>query len=98
MGANKTNASQLGAAKSTGVGAAKNQDVIRRFTWAIAAIGVHLEELRYFWAKTLGISGPQWVILMALADMDEDDGVPVNVVSKKRHAESSFVTTPSTPL
>src|ERR1700719_4975724 len=97
MGANKTNASQLSAAKSTGVGgaAAKNQDVIRRFTWAIAAIGVHLEELRYFWAKTLGISGPQWMILMALADMDEDDGVPVNVVSKKLHVDSSFVTTQS---
>src|SRR5450755_37936 len=97
MGANKTNASQLGAAKSTGVGgaAAKNQDVIRRFTWAIATIGVHLEELRYFWAKTLGISGPQWMILMALADMDEDDGVPVNVVSKKLHVDSSFITTQS---
>src|ERR1700720_3304303 len=94
MGANKTNASQLSAAKSTGVdgAAAKNQDVIRRFTWAI---GVHLEELRYFWAKTLGISGPQWMILMALADMDEDDGVPVNVVSKKLHVDSSFVTTQS---
>src|ERR1700730_12028757 len=97
MGANKTNASQLSAAKSTGVGGAavKNQDVIRRFTWAIAAIGVHLEELRYFWAKTLGISGPQWMILMALADMDQGDGVPVNVVSKKLHVDSSFVTTQS---
>jgi DNA-binding MarR family transcriptional regulator len=97
MGANgKRTASPLGAAKPTIVGgAAKNQDVIRRFTWAIAAIGVHLEELRYFWAKTLGISGPQWMILMALADMDEDDGVPVNVVSKKLHVDSSFVTTQS---
>jgi DNA-binding MarR family transcriptional regulator len=98
MGANgKRNAGPLGAAKPTVVGgaAAKNQDVIRRFTWAIAAIGVHLEELRYFWAKTLGISGPQWMILMALADMDEDDGVPVNVVSKKLHVDSSFVTTQS---
>src|SRR5450755_3856056 len=97
MGANKTNASQLGAAKSTGVGgaAAKNQDVIRRFTWVIASINVHLEELRYFWAKTLGISGPQWMILMALADMDQADGVPVNVVSKKLHVDSSFVTTQS---
>src|SRR3984893_1318474 len=97
MGANKTNASQLSAAKSTGVGGAavKNQDVIRRFTWAIAAIDVHLEELRYFWAKTLGISGPQWMILMALADLDQDDGVPVNAVSKKLHVDSSFVTTQS---
>src|SRR6266581_8312838 len=75
--------------------ALKNQDQIRRFTWVIASIGVHLEELRYFWAKTLGISGPQWMILMALADMDKSDGVPVNVVSKKLHVDSSFVTTQS---
>ena len=75
--------------------ASKNQDVIRRFTWVIAAIDVHLEELRYFWAKTLGISGPQWMILMALVDLDQDDGVPVNVVSKKLHVDSSFVTTQS---
>ncbi len=46
-------------------------------------------------AKTLGISGPQWMILMALSDMDKGDGVPVNVVSKKLHVDSSFVTTQS---
>src|SRR3954464_11747300 len=63
--------------------AVKNQDIVRRFTWEIASINVHLEELRYFWAKTLGISGPQWMILMALSDMDRGDGVPVNVVSKR---------------
>jgi MarR family transcriptional regulator, organic hydroperoxide resistance regulator len=61
----------------------------------IASINVHLEELRYFWAKTLGISGPQWMILMALADMDQADGVPVNAVSKKLHVDSSFITTQS---
>ena len=42
------------------------------------------------------MSGPQWLILMALADLDQSgDGVPVNVVSKKLHVESSFVTTQS---
>jgi DNA-binding MarR family transcriptional regulator len=98
MGANnKTSSSPPGATTLTEMGGAagKNQDIVRRFTWAIASINVHLEELRYFWAKTLGISGPQWMILMALADMDQDDGVPVNVVSKKLHVDSSFVTTQS---
>jgi len=87
----------LGPARGAGLdrGAGKNQDAVRRFTWAIAAISVHLEELRYFWARKLGISGPQWMILMALADMDEADGVPVNAVSKKLHVDSSFVTTQS---
>jgi MarR family transcriptional regulator, organic hydroperoxide resistance regulator len=75
--------------------APKNQDTVKRFTWAIASINVHLEELRHFWARTLGISGPQWMILMALADLDQGQGVPVNVVSKMLHVDSSFVTTQS---
>jgi MarR family transcriptional regulator, organic hydroperoxide resistance regulator len=98
MGAsNKKSLGPLGPARGAGLdsNAGKNQDAVRRFTWAIAAISVHLEELRYFWAKKLGISGPQWMILMALADMDQADGVPVNAVSKKLHVDSSFVTTQS---
>ena len=75
--------------------ARKNQDVIRRFTWEIASISVYLEELRHFWAKTLGISSPQWMIVMALADLDEGEGVPVNAVSKMLHVDPSFVTTQS---
>jgi DNA-binding MarR family transcriptional regulator len=81
-----------------GQSSAKNQDSVRRFTWEIASINVHLQELRYFWAKTLGISGPQWMILMALADLDEGEGVPVKVVSKMLHVDSSFVTTQSKML
>jgi DNA-binding MarR family transcriptional regulator len=75
-----------------------NDDAVRRFTWEIASISVHLEELRYFWAKALGISGPQWMILMAIADLDQGEGIPVNVVSKMLHVDSSFVTTQSKML
>jgi len=75
--------------------AKKNQDVIRRFAWQIASISVHLEDLRHFWAKTLGISGPQWMIIVALSDLDQGDGVPVNAVSKMLHVDPSFVTTQS---
>ena len=73
----------------------KNQELARQFSWAITSINVHFQEIRQFWAGTLGISGPQWMILMALADMDQADGVPVNAVSKKLHVDSSFVTTQS---
>ena len=75
--------------------AKKDQEAIRRFSWEIASISAHLEELRQFWAKTLGISGPQWMIVVALADHDQGDGVPVNVVSKLLHVDPSFVTTQS---
>src|SRR5262249_12302099 len=72
-----------------------NLDIIKRFTWEISSINIYLEELRQFWARTLGISGPQWMILMAVSDLDKDDGVPVNVVSKLLHVDPSFVTTQS---
>lgn len=77
---------------------ARNQDLAKRFAWEIASINVHLQQLRHFWAKTLGVSGPQWMILMALADLDKGDGVPVKVVSKMLHVDSSFVTTQSKML
>ncbi len=76
----------------------KNHDIARRFAWEIAAINVHLQEIRYFWAMTLGVSGPQWMILMALADLDQGEGVPVKVVSKMLHVDPSFVTTQSKML
>ena len=101
MGANnKRSVGPSGPAQraSSGGTTSKNQEIVRRFTWAIASINVHLEELRYFWGKTLGISGPQWMILMALAEIDQADGVPVNVVSKKLHVDSSFITTQSKML
>jgi DNA-binding MarR family transcriptional regulator len=73
----------------------KNQDSVRRFTWEIASISVHLDELRYFWAKALGISGPQWMILMAITELDQGEGIAVNAVAKMLHVDSSFVTTQS---
>jgi MarR family transcriptional regulator, organic hydroperoxide resistance regulator len=76
----------------------QNHDIARQFAWEIAAINVHLQEIRYFWAKALGVSGPQWMILMALADLDQGEGVPVKVVSKMLHVDPSFVTTQSKML
>jgi MarR family transcriptional regulator, organic hydroperoxide resistance regulator len=73
----------------------KNHDTARQFAWEISAINVYLQEIRYFWAKALGISGPQWMILMALADLDQGEGVSVKVVSKMLHVDPSFITTQS---
>lgn len=70
-------------------------DIIKRFTLEISSINCHLKELRQIWSKTLGISGPQWMILIAVSDLDKDGGVPVNVVSKLLRVDPSFVTTHS---
>jgi len=80
---------------ATRLRAIENLDIIKRFTLEISSINCHLEEVRQLWGKTLGITGPQWMILMAVSDLDKDGGVPVNVVSKLLHVDPSFVTTQS---
>lgn len=77
------------------VGMVPNREFIRQLAWDIASINVHLEEIRSFWAKTLGITGPQWLILMALAELDQGQGVAVKVVSARLHVDPSFITTQS---
>lgn len=96
----KRTASLSGSAKQAGPAepTPKNQDAVRQFTWQIASISIHLDEIRQYWARALGISGPQWMILMALADLDQGDGVSVKAVSKMLHVDPSFVTTQSKML
>jgi DNA-binding MarR family transcriptional regulator len=80
------------------IGAAKNQELAKAFAWEVAAANVYFQEIRHFWAKILGISGPQWMILMALSDLDKGEGVSVKEVSKMLHVDASFVTTQSKML
>ena len=76
----------------------QNQDLVREFIWDIVSINTHFEEIRYMLARMLGISGPQWLILMAINDLDRGNGVSVRVVSEKLHVDPSFVTTQSKSL
>jgi DNA-binding MarR family transcriptional regulator len=51
------------------------------------------------WAKTLGIAGPQWMILVALAEFDQEEGgVPINALSERLQVNASFVTVQSRVL
>ena len=74
---------------------AVDEDTVRRFTWAVASISVHLEELSGVWGRALDISAPQWMILITLAELDRDKGIPVSAVARKLQVDSSFVTTQS---
>ena len=69
--------------------------LVRRFSWEIAALALHLQEVRNLWAKAVGVTGPQWLIIVALAELDQGQGVPVNIVAKMIHVDPSFVTTQS---
>ncbi len=50
-----------------------------------------LEDLRNFWAKALGIRGPQWMIIMAAQTLDRAEGVPLEAVAAMMRVDVSFV-------
>ncbi|MHC4049228.1 MarR family winged helix-turn-helix transcriptional regulator [Bradyrhizobium sp. 25ACV] len=84
--------------KRLGKGPDAGQGVLRQFAWEIRSINVCLDDLRCFQANALGITGPQMMILMALTDLERDEGVPVNVVAKLMKIGSSFITKHSKEL
>lgn len=72
--------------------------LVREFVWDVISINVHLEEIRSIWARSLGITSPQWLILMAVNDLDRGKGASVRAVSNKLHVDPSFVTTQTKSL
>lgn len=67
--------------------------VYRQIVWDIVSIMDYLDEMRARWAERIGVTGPQWKILMAIVDLDQGQGTSVGEVSAKVHAASTFVTT-----
>lgn len=63
-----------------------------RVAWEIMSTNVRLVELRDFWAKQIGVTGPQWMILAVLANADRHVGLSVGALSKTLRVAQSFVT------
>jgi DNA-binding MarR family transcriptional regulator len=78
-----------------GADVSPNRGVVERLLWDITSIDIYFDKIREYWAKRLGITGPQWMILSALTNLDQGEGVPVKDVSAKLHVDPSFVTTQS---
>lgn len=70
-------------------------DVARRFAATVASVAIFLDEIRQFRAKSLGISGPQFALLMAVMDLEQGEGVSIRHVAKAVHVDPSFITTQS---
>jgi MarR family transcriptional regulator, organic hydroperoxide resistance regulator len=56
---------------------------------------MNFEEVRNFWARVLGIRGPQWMIILASQKLDHGEGVPVTAVATMLHVNPTFVMTQS---
>lgn len=65
---------------------------VRDFIWNIVEIHSQLEEIHKGWAQMLGISESQWLILMAIDELDEGRGVSGTAVANKLRIHPAFVT------
>lgn len=62
------------------------------FIWNIVEIHSQLEEIHKSWAQMLGITEPQWLILMAIDELDQGRGVSGTAVANKLRIHPAFVT------
>lgn len=62
------------------------------FIWNIVEIHSQLEQMHKSWAQMLGISEAQWLILMAIDELDEGRGVSGVAVANKLRIHPAFVT------
>jgi DNA-binding MarR family transcriptional regulator len=74
------------------------RDSFDEFLWNIFSISNFYEEISFAWAQMLGVNVHQWMILMAIRDLDRGSGISVSGVSAKLHADPSFVTSQSKSL
>ncbi|WP_407174886.1 hypothetical protein [Bradyrhizobium sp. STM 3562] len=56
---------------------------------------MNLADVQNFWARALGVRGPQWMIIMALHELERGKAVPVAAVAEMLHVDAAFVTTQS---
>ncbi|MDF0498631.1 MarR family winged helix-turn-helix transcriptional regulator [Bradyrhizobium yuanmingense] len=64
----------------------------RDFIWNIVEIHSQIEAIHKSWAEMLGISEPQWLILMAIDELDGGRGVSGIAVANKLRIHPAFVT------
>lgn len=62
------------------------------FIWNVIEIHSRIEEIHKSWAQMLGISEPQWLILMAIDELDTGRGVSGIAVANKLRIHPAFVT------
>jgi DNA-binding MarR family transcriptional regulator len=64
----------------------------RQMVYDLFTVSVRMEAVRDALARELGVSGPQYSILMAIARLAGAEGVPVGQVADQLHVSGAFVT------
>ncbi|WP_439402555.1 MarR family winged helix-turn-helix transcriptional regulator [Bradyrhizobium sp. DASA03068] len=65
---------------------------VRDLIWNVVEIHSQLEQIHKNWAELLGLTEPQWLILMAIDELDQGRGVSGIAVANKLRIHPAFVT------
>jgi DNA-binding MarR family transcriptional regulator len=68
-------------------------DRFRQLVYDLLTISVRMEAVREHLARRLGVSGPQYSVLMAIARFQGRHGVRVGTIAKALHVTSAFIAT-----
>lgn len=71
---------------------------IAQLIYDLLALAAHMQDVRKTWAARSGVTGPKWLILLALSTHNGGRGATVGQVSDRMQVNSSFVTTQSKSL
>jgi MarR family transcriptional regulator, organic hydroperoxide resistance regulator len=76
--------------------ALKNEDDVgRRMVWDLTAIGVYVNRIADLLGRRIGVTGSQWLLIMAVEGLAEGDGVSVRDVAALLNVDGSFVSAQS---
>lgn len=70
----------------------------RQLVYDLLTISVRMETVRTHLARRIGITGPQYSVLVAIAQFQGADGVSVGKVAEVLHVSAAFITTETRQL
>src|SRR6516164_3309761 len=70
----------------------KSDHAFREFLYNFFSVTERLQEVRRYLGNRIGISGPQYNLMMAIAELQGSDGVSVGRVAEYLHVAGPFVT------
>src|SRR5262249_61340819 len=71
----------------------KSDHAFREFLYNFFTVAERVQEVRRYLGNRIGISGPQYNLMMAIAELQGRDGVSVGRIAEYLHVAGPFVTT-----
>jgi len=76
----------------------KSDHAFREFLYNFFTVAERVQEVRRYLGNRIGISGPQYNLMMGIAELQGTDGVSVGRVAEYLHVAGPFVTTEASKL